>query len=385
MRIVVAPDSFKGSLTAKEVAGQIAVGIHRVWPQAEIITVPMADGGEGTVQSLVDATDGHIVNVTVRGPLGEPVTAFYGLLGDGKTAVIEMAAASGLPLIPPAKRNPRITTTWGTGELLLAAAKAGCERVIMGIGGSATNDGGAGMAQAIGVTVKDSQGKQLPPGGAALANLAKIECTGLNKAVAAMHITVACDVTNPLCGPQGASAVYAPQKGADASMVCELDAALAHYARIIKQQLHKDVANIPGAGAAGGLGAGLLAFLHAELKSGVEIVMEAVQLAEKIAQADIVITGEGGIDSQTAYGKAPAGVASLAARYGKPLITIAGSIADSANALHECGFGPLFSIVKSPMDLAQAIQQAPRLVADAAEEVTRCLQVGLQLQAGGEE
>ena len=302
MRILIAPDKFKGSLSAREVAAHIATGIRRVMPEALIMEVPMADGGEGTVQSLIDATSGEKVSVTVTGPLGQPVEAFFGILGDGKTAVIEMASASGLALVPPEKRDPRVTTTRGTGELLLAAAARGCHKAIVGIGGSATNDGGAGMAQAVGVRLLDAKGEELPPGGAALVQLHTVDVSQLDARVVAMEIVVASDVTNPLCGPNGASAVYGPQKGATPAMVAELDAALAHYAEVIADQLGRSVRDLPGAGAAGGLGAGLLAFFPARMRRGVDIVIEVVGLREAMRSADLVITGEGGIDSQTAFG-----------------------------------------------------------------------------------
>jgi len=379
MRILIAPDKFKGSLTAREVAAHIATGIRRVLPQAHLIEVPMADGGEGTVQSLVDATGGEIVGVTVTGPLGEPVEAFFGILGDGKTAVIEMASASGLVLVPPEKRNPMITTTRGTGELLLAAAARGCSKAIVGIGGSATNDGGAGLAQAVGIRLLDADGQELPPGGAALARLHAVDISGLNPDVANMEIVVASDVTNPLCGPNGASAVYGPQKGATPQMVVELDAALEHYADVIHRQLGKDVRDLPGAGAAGGLGAGLLAFLPARMQRGVDIVLDVVELDKHVRTVDLVITGEGGIDSQTAFGKAPAGVAEVAVKYKKPVIALAGSVADDARQLHDHGFDAIFSLVRRPMTLEEAMDNAAALLETAAEQIMRLLLVGARL------
>jgi len=381
MRIVVAPDSFKGSLSARCVADCCVAGIRRVIPDAEFVTVPMADGGEGTVEYLVEATGGHILHLDVTGPLGEVVPSFFGILGDGETAVIEMAAASGLPLVPADKLNPLISTTKGTGELLLAAAAAGCRRVIVGLGGSATNDGGAGMAQAIGISLLDTAGCELPPGGAALARLAKIDTTGLNTALAGMQVIVASDVNNPLTGPIGASAVYGPQKGATPAMVAELDAALAHYGQVIKEQVGKDIVNVPGVGAAGGLGAGLLAFLNAENRSGIEIMMQITRLEEAIAGADVVVTGEGCIDGQTANGKTLSGVARLARKYGKPLIGIAGTVADDAHYLHDHGFDCLFSILNKPMALAEATSNAQRLVTNTAEQIARCLVCGRQLSA----
>lgn len=380
MHILVAPDKFKGCLSAREVASNVATGIRRVLPQAKVSEIPMADGGEGTVQSLVDATGGRIVELDVTGPLGEPVKAFFGILGDSQTAVIEMASASGLALLPAERRNPLLATTRGTGELLLAAAERGCSQAIIGIGGSATNDGGAGMAQALGVRLLDAAGRDLEPGGAALARLHTVDVSGLHPLVRDMTILVACDVTNPLCGPIGASAVYGPQKGATPEMVAELDAALEHYAAVLACQLGTKVRDVPGAGAAGGLGAGLLAFLQASLRRGVEIVVDVVGLEEAMKSADLVITGEGGIDSQTAFGKAPAGVAEVAKRYNKPVIALAGSVSDDASKLHDHGFHAVFSLVRRPMSLEEAIERASELLQDAAEEIMRAIMVGANLQ-----
>ncbi|MGB3958921.1 MAG: glycerate kinase, partial [bacterium] len=282
MRIIIAPDSFKGSLTAAEVAASIERGVKRVLPQAETIPVPLADGGEGTVDALVSATGGRLVTKEVTGPLGERVKASYGLLGDGETAVIEMAAASGLPLVPLEKRNPMLTTTYGTGELILAALDEGCRRIIIGIGGSATNDGGAGMAQALGVKLLDEEGLDIPYGAAGLARLDRIDISSLDRRLAQVEVLVACDVDNPLTGPRGAARVYGPQKGADPQMVEELDQILGRFAAIILRDLGKDVKDIPGAGAAGGLGAGLMAFLNGRLAPGVELVLAAVKLEERI-------------------------------------------------------------------------------------------------------
>jgi glycerate kinase len=378
MHIVIAPDKFKGSLTAKDAATYIADGIKRVFPTAAITKIPMADGGEGTVQSLVDATGGRIIEVQVTGPLGTLVTAGMGILGDGKTAVIEMAKASGLTLVPEDLRDPRITTTRGTGELLLAAAEIGCSSVIVGIGGSATNDGGAGMAQVLGVRLLDAHGQELGHGGINLAQLDRIDDSGLDPRIKEMEIIVACDVTNPLCGPTGASAVYGPQKGATPEMVRHLDAALANYAKVKKRDLGKEIAEIPGSGAAGGLGAGMLAFLSAKLQRGVQIVIDVVGLEEAVKDCDLVVTGEGGVDAQTAYGKAPAGVAEVAYRYGKPVIIIAGSVADDATNLHDHGIHAIISLVRRPMSLADAIRQTPTLLTDSAEQVARLIKLGAE-------
>jgi len=320
VKVVVAPDSYKGSLSAVAVAEAIERGVRTVFPAAEVVKVPIADGGEGTVDALVVATSGRTMETTVHGPLGESVAARWGVLGGGTTAVIEMAAASGLPLVPPGKRDPRVTSTRGTGELLRAALDAGLRHLVIGIGGSATNDGGAGLARALGARFLDAAGRELPDGGAALARLARIELEGLDPRLGEATILVACDVDNPLTGPRGASAVYGPQKGATPSRVRELDAALARYGDIARAATGRDVAALPGAGAAGGLGAGLLYFTPAQLRPGVEIVLEITGFDARVRHADLVITGEGRTDFQTAMGKAPVGVAAAARRHGVPVI-----------------------------------------------------------------
>ncbi|MGB4476726.1 MAG: glycerate kinase, partial [Bacillota bacterium] len=312
MRILIAPDSFKGCLTALEVGNALKDGILSVCSEAVVDVVPMADGGEGTVRSLVDASSGKILTAEVLDPLGRPVTAEYGIMGDGHTAVIEMAAASGLPLLKDYERNPRVTSTYGTGQLIEAALDAGATKLIVGIGGSATNDGGAGMAQALGARLLDRSGNEIQRGGAALKDLAAIDVSGMDSRLSDVEIIVACDVTNPLTGPKGATAVYGRQKGATEEMIEELDRALANYARVIREQLHKDVEDVSGAGAAGGLGAGMLAFLNAALRPGVDIVIEATRLADRVTGCDLVITGEGRLDSQTSHGKTPMGVARVA-------------------------------------------------------------------------
>lgn len=376
MRIVVAPDSFKGSLTALEACRAVERGLRRVWPGADIAAVPMADGGEGTAQSLVDATGGRFVNCEVTDPLGQPVPARYGILGDGGTAVIEMAAASGLLLVPESARDPKITSTRGTGELIAHALDQGCRQLIVGIGGSATNDGGAGMAQALGACLLDARGEELGPGGAELARLERIDIAGMHPAIPSCRVMVACDVTNPLCGPLGASAVYGPQKGASPSDVALLDTALRQFADVVRRDLGRDVAAIPGAGAAGGLGAGLVAFLGAELAPGVEIVARAVSLDARIAAADLVITGEGRIDAQTGFGKTVAGVAAAARRRGVPAVALCGSLAGDVGSL---GLDLTLPVSDGPMDLAEALVRAESLVADAAERLARALATGAKL------
>ena len=376
MRILIAPQSLKGSLTAAEAGLAIAQGVQAVYPKAEIVIVPIADGGEGTVQALVDATNGKIIQQTVTGPLGKPVPAFFGLMGDGSTAAIEMASCAGLPLVPPDQRDPRITTTYGVGELILAALDHGSRHFIIGIGGSATNDGGAGMAQALGAALLSRQGIQIARGGAALATLAHISTSTMDPRLQECTLEVACDVTNPLCGPTGASAVYGPQKGATPEMVEELDSALAHYAQIIEQDLGMSVREIPGAGAAGGLGAGLIAILHATLRPGAQIVFEAIHLEERIRTANLVITAEGQIDAQTAYGKSVGAIAEIAKRYDLPVVAFAGSLGDNYRVVYELGVDAVIALPSSPMTLTYAMENAARLISDAAERACRLIQVG---------
>lgn len=381
MRIVIAPQSLKGSLSAAEAGQAIARGVREVYPEAEIRMVPVADGGEGTTRALVDASGGRLIWREVRGPLGRPVHAFLGLMGDGDTAVIEMAASSGLPLVPVDQRDPRMTTTYGVGELVLAALDEGCTHIIIGIGGSATNDGGAGMAQALGARLLDAQGQDLPSGGVALARLDRIAVDGMDARLPHCTFDVACDVTNPLCGPDGASAVYGPQKGATSAMVVELDAALAHYAQVITRDLGLSVHTTPGAGAAGGLGAGLLAFVHATLRPGAQIVLQAVQLEEQIREADLVITAEGQLDSQTAYGKSVGAVAALAKRYALPVLAIAGGLAEHYQELYTLGIDGIAVLPPGPMTLATAMEQASRLASEATERALRIFKAGTALRS----
>jgi len=362
MRIVIAPNAFKGSLSALEAAEAIGEGVRVAARDAELVLVPIADGGDGTVDALVAATQGERRMLRVRGPLTDPVDAEYGLIDAGSTAVIEMAKAAGLALVPKEKRDPRITTTYGVGELLQHAYDAGARHFIVGIGGSATNDGGAGMAQALGYHLLDQDGLELPPGGLALTRLARIHVGGVHANWKETKVDVACDVTNPLTGPRGASAVYGPQKGATPEMVAELDAALHHFAEIIRRDLGVDVEQLPGAGAAGGLGAGLVAFAGARLQPGAEMVMEALHLDERLMDAQLVITGEGRLDSQTArFGKGPAAVARHAKNAGIPVVAIGGSVADETEL--RLLFDGLEATVVEPASLDEVIAQArPRLV-----------------------
>ncbi|MEX1255570.1 MAG: glycerate kinase, partial [Dehalococcoidia bacterium] len=331
MRIVVAPQEFKGTLTAREAAAAIASGLQRALPDADLDLLPMADGGPGTVEALVDATGGRYIESTVLDPLGRAVRARRGALdGEGRLGIIEMAAASGLTLLRPAERDPLRASTYGTGELLRESLRAGYQRIIVGVGGSATNDGGAGAAQALGAHLLDKHGRELPPGGGALTRLHRIDVSELDPALRETEITVATDVTNPLCGPEGASLVYGAQKGASEAVARELDAALAHYAGVIERDLGVDIADLPGGGAAGGLAAGLVAFCGAHIRPGFDVVAGTVGLAERIDQADLVVTGEGRLDRQTTFGKTTAGVARLARAAGKPVVALAGSVEDDA-------------------------------------------------------
>lgn len=374
MKIVIAPDSFKGSLTARQAADAIERGVRRATPDVDIISIPMADGGEGTVRALVDATGGRLISVRVTGPLGEPVAATYGILGDGTTAVIEMAEAAGLHLVG-AMPDPLHATTRGVGELILDALDHGAERIIVGLGGSATNDGGAGMAQALGIRLLDADGRDLPVGGAALADLDRIDCTGLDPRVTRTPIILASDVTNPLAGPDGASAVFGPQKGATPAMVEQLDQALSHYAAVIHRDTSRSVGIIPGSGAAGGLGAGFLAFTDATMRSGVDLVTETVGLKEWAVGADYCFTGEGRIDGQTQYGKTPMGVA-RAVHEAAPachVIALAGSIGEDAEQLNALGFAAVFGIQPEAVSLQEALAGASRNLERTAEQVMRLL------------
>ncbi|GGI72011.1 glycerate kinase [Shewanella gelidii] len=373
MKIVIAPDSFKESLTALEVANAIEAGFKQVLPFAEYHKVPMADGGEGTVQSLVDATAGTVIEKTVTGPLGEPVKGFYGLMGDGKTAVIEMAAASGLHYVPVAQRNPLHTTSYGTGELIKAALDSGVEHIIIGIGGSATNDAGNGMAQALGVRFLDANQSPIGPTGGDLKDLHHIDISGLDPRLAQVKLEVACDVDNPLCGPRGSSHIFGPQKGATPAMIEALDGYLSNYADIVEKQLGIAVKDIPGSGAAGGLGAALLGLFNATLRPGIEIVMDAMQLNQLVSDADIVITGEGRIDSQTVFGKTPIGVARAAKAFDIPVIGIAGCLAEDCHVVFEHGIDAVFSVIPRSVSLAEAIEDAAINIESTARSIAATL------------
>ncbi|GAB7126896.1 glycerate kinase [Silvimonas sp. JCM 19000] len=366
MKLVIAPDSFKESLSAARVAQAIARGWHSAWPETECVLLPVADGGEGTVDALVAATAGRLLRQSVTGPLGECVPAQWGLSGDGQTAFIEMASAAGLMLVPPALRDPGSTTTYGVGELIRAALDHGARHIVLGLGGSATNDGGAGMLQALGMRWLDAAGKSLPFGGLALARLASLDRSGLDPRLATCRFDVACDVDHPLTGPHGASVIFGPQKGATPTQVKQLDTALSQYARVIEQSIGRAVANVPGAGAAGGMGAAALAFLQAQLRPGIALVLQTVDLARHLADADLVITGEGHLDTQTLHGKAPLGVAALARAHGVPVIALAGRVSADAAELQSHGIAAGFSIQPGPGSLDDALRDtAARLEATA--------------------
>jgi glycerate 2-kinase len=380
MRIVIAPNAFKGSLSAPEAAQAIAEGVRAAAPDAELILIPIADGGDGTVDALVAATHGEHRTLRVRGPLGDPVDADYGLIAGGSTAVIEMAKAAGLALLPVEKRDPRVTSTYGVGELLQHAYDEGARHFIVGIGGSATNDGGAGLAQALGYHLLDEQGHELPPGGLALKRLARIHVGGVHANWKDAVVEVATDVTNPLTGPNGASAVYGPQKGATPEMVAELDAGLQRLAQVIDRDLGVDVETLPGAGAAGGLGAGLVAFSGARLRPGAEMVIENLEFDQRLAGAELVITGEGRLDSQTArFGKGPAAVARHARAAGIPVIGIAGSLADETEL--RLLFDGVMATVVEPGGLDRAMAQARPLLVRAATRAMRLVQTGARRPA----
>lgn len=371
MKIVIAPDSFKGSASALQVAEALAAGWRRVFPEATIETVPMADGGEGTMEALVAATGGSTKTIEVQDPLGRSIEASFGILGDGRTAVVEVAAASGLPLLAPSERNPLLTATYGTGQLIRAALEEGIQRLLIGLGGSATVDAGAGLVSAIGAKLLTSDGNTIGPGGGSLEKLAKIELGDLPQLLGKVEVLAACDVDNPLTGPQGAAAIFGPQKGATPQQVVQLDSNLNHWAKIVSRDLGIDVENLPGAGAAGGIGACLVAFLKAKLVPGIQMVAAAAKLEEKLTGADLVITGEGRLDGQSARGKTPMGVAQLAAKQKLPVLAIGGSIAEDASLLYNQGIGAMLSIAPGPMSLEDAITQGPKLLVEAGERAAR--------------
>ena len=371
MKVVIAPDSYKGCLSALEVAKAMERGVLSVFPSTEVRKIPIADGGEGTVAALVTATNGQLRQTEVTDPLGNKIIAHWGVLGDGRTAVIEMAAASGLPLVPKERRDPRFTTTFGTGELIQAALTEGLPKIIIGIGGSATNDGGTGMARALGVRFLDAAGREVAAGGGSLAEICQIDTSALDHRLKNTEIVVACDVDNPLCGTRGASAVFGPQKGATPEMVQQLDAGLAKYASCARLATGRDVAEKAGAGAAGGLGAGLMFFTPAQLKPGVEIVLDAVGFSDIVRDADFVITGEGRTDFQTAFGKAPVGVAKVAKTHGVPVFCISGGLGEGADDVLAQGIDAVMSICDRPLSLEECMAAGAQLIEPAAARLCR--------------
>ncbi|EGR2524286.1 glycerate kinase [Vibrio cholerae] len=371
MKVVIAPDSFKESLTAKQVCDAIQAGLARVWHDAKFVAIPVADGGEGTVQSLVDATQGRLVEVKVMGPQGKRVEAFYGMLGDNQTAVIEMAAASGLHHVPVAQRDPKLTTSFGTGELIRHALDQGVTKLIIGLGGSATNDGGVGMLAALGARFTNADGDPIQLTGGGLRELTHIDLQDFDPRLQNCDILVACDVNNPLCGDKGASAVFGPQKGATPEDVQLLDGVLRQFGLLTEKVTGKMVLESAGAGAAGGMGAALLAYTQARLRPGIEIVLETVQLAYQVSDADLVITGEGRIDSQTVHGKTPMGVAKVAKRFDVPVLALCGCTGDNYQAVYQCGIDAVFAAVPRAMSLDDALKESDFNLADLAENVAR--------------
>ncbi len=379
MKVIIAPDSFKGSISAEAACAAIADGLRMVWPGAELVSLPLADGGEGTAATLAAATGGTIKNLLVQDPLGRPVQAEYAILGDGRTAVVEMAAASGLTLLRRAERNPLVTSTFGTGQLIKAALDQGVDQLIVAIGGSATNDGGSGALQALGARLLDRQGRELAPGGAALQSLQHLDLAGIDQRLSQVRLRVACDVDNPLTGPQGASHVFGPQKGATASDIQLLDRCLTHWKTLISEAVGKDLGDLAGAGAAGGLGFGLL-LLGGELERGIEIVLDTLTMDEHLAGTDLVITGEGKIDGQTARGKTIWGIAQHARRLGVPVVALVGSEGDGIEELYHEGVSAILPIVSGPLSLEESMASAAQLLTSAASRMVRMIEVGMHMK-----
>lgn len=375
-RIVIAPQAFKQSISARAAAVAIQSGVVRAIPDAETVLIPVADGGDGTLAALIDTTGGQYFTADVIGPLGGTVAAQWGVMGDGETAVIEMALASGLALIPDQRRDPRTATTYGTGQLMAAALDAGYTRIIVGLGGSATNDGGTGMATALGVRFLNADGDELPPGGAALVNLHDVDVSGLHPGLAGATVIGATDVTNPLCGDTGASAIFGPQKGATPEMVRELDGCLANLARVVQSELGIDVLHTPSAGAAGGLGAGLIAFANCELRSGIDMVCDALDFDRHAENADLVITGEGRADRSTAFDKAPVGIARRSRAFGVPTLLLAGSVGEGYDALYQHGIDAIMPMAEEPATLEHSLQNGAELLERAAERALRLYNLG---------
>ncbi len=382
MKIAVVPNAFKGSLTASEAAECIGRGLKKALSNASVLKIPMADGGDGTVQAIVEATRGRLIACRVHNPVGRMINSVFGISGDGRTAVIEMALASGLALLKPGECNPMLTSTRGTGELISAALDQGVKEILVGIGGSATNDGGMGMARALGIKFFDSRNRELNEGGGALERLASIDVSGRDPRLEQVTVFVACDVSNPLCGPCGASAVYGPQKGASPTMVKRLDEGLKRLATVIRRDLGMNVARLPGAGAAGGLGAGLVAFLDARMRPGAELVTSTIGLGRRITGCDLVITGEGRLDGQTSFGKAPAGVAAVAAKLGIPVIAICGSLGPEAEEIRSVGIQAFFSALEESIPDEDLRRRAPGMLERCATQVGYLLALGSRLPKG---
>ena len=378
MKVVIAIDSLKGSLSSIEAGMAIREGVLRAKPDAEVIVKPLADGGEGTTDALIEGMNGERIDLTVTGPMHTPVKAHYGYLKDSNTAVMEMDSAAGITLVPDDAKDPLLATSYGVGEMINHALQKGCRNFIIGIGGSATNDGGAGMVQALGAKLCDANGNEIGFGGGSLNTLNDIDISGLDPRLKDCVIRVACDVTNPLVGDNGASRIFGPQKGASEAMIVELDNNLSHYAEVIKKALHVDVKDVPGAGAAGGMGAALMAFLGAELKSGIEIVTTALNLEEHIHDCTLVITGEGRIDSQSIHGKVPIGVANVAKKYHKPVIGIAGSLTNDVGVVHQHGIDAVFSVLTSIGTLDEAFRGAYDNICRASRNIAATLAIGMR-------
>ena len=378
MKIVIATDSFKGSMTSIEASEHIEAGINRVFSDCNIIKIPVADGGEGTVDSILNSYGGEYYSLVVTDPLLTPVNAVYGILNDG-TALIEMASASGLPLVPESARDPLRATTKGTGEMILSAMNRKCRRIIVGLGGSATTDGGVGMAQALGYSFLDSSGKELTSGGGSLNKLSYIDTANVDHRLKDTEIIIASDVINPLFGKNGAAYVFSPQKGADSATVKRLDENLRHFDSIVKGYCDIQIASEPGTGAAGGLGYGLMAFCSATMKSGINMILDTIDFDSRIENADLIITGEGKIDGQSIFGKVPTGIAERAKKKNIPVLVIAGGIGDDINQVYEYGISSIMSTVNKAMPLSDAISQAPELLSDATERAMRIMQIGMNL------
>ena len=369
MNIIVAPDSFKDCLSAKAVAACISLGIRHVYPDAVIYEVPLSDGGEGLIDALMENVDGQLISVPVRNPLGHPMTAEFGVFENDNTAIIELARASGLELLSVHERDPLSTSTYGTGQLIRAALDHGCKKMIIGLGGSATNDGGSGMLKALGARFLNPAGMEIPEGGDGLGDLDQIDLTHFDRRLAHCEVIVASDVTNPLIGPHGASFIYGGQKGGDGKALEQLDNNLRNFGEIVKKQYHIDILNKQGAGAAGGTGAALLAFMNGKIVNGIELVLNMVRMEQYLGKADLVITGEGKIDKQTLNGKTIMGISGMAKKQGVPVIVLTGKIGENIDTIYDRGVGAVFSIVDRPMELEEALIEAPRLLERASMNI----------------